>query len=173
MSRSSHWAILGLACGAFLALAGLAEAQAAGDAVAKAKKLIEGNAQKICEYTHAPKSYTFKGARFVSTSKTKDGRFEVTYQFTVKGTVKTQKEDLSFYFKDSGEFDFVRVKNYTTIYEPFKSVSAGYLRSLRQDTAKMPAVAGNTDLLKRIDTMGAQALCEVYLRQTQIAEMKK
>jgi hypothetical protein len=173
MSRSSQWALLGLACGASLALAGLAQAQGAGDATTRAKKLIEGHAKKVCEYAHAPKTYTFKGARFVSTSKTKDGRFEVTYQFTVKGNLKTQKMDISFFFKDGGDFDFVRTKDYTTIYEPFKNLSASYLRSLRQATAKMPAVAGNTDLLKRVDSANAQALCEIFLRETQIAEMKK
>jgi hypothetical protein len=173
MSRSSHWSILGLTCGALVALAGLATAEGAGDAVAKAKKLIENHAKKICAYAHAPSTYTYKGSKYLGTNKTKDGRFEVSYRFDVKGKLKSQTMDMSFFFKDSGEFDFLRVKDYTTIYEPFKKLSASYLKSVRQDTARMPAVAGNTALLKRVDAATAQELCEIFLKETQTAAAKR
>jgi hypothetical protein len=173
MSRSKHWATLGLAVAALVGLGGLATAKPAGETVARAKKLIENHAKKICAYTHAPKTYTFKELKYLGTTNTKDGRFEVTYQFKVKGNIKNQTMDIQFFFKDSGEFDFVRVKSSTTLYEPFTKLSAGYLKSVREETAKMPGIAGNTDLLKRVDASNGRQLCEIFLRETQLAEMKK
>jgi hypothetical protein len=174
MSHTSKRSIPWIACGALVALAGWATAQGAGDGDgAKAKKLIENNAKTICMFTHAPSTYTFKNAQYLSTSKTKDGHFEVTYRFNVAGNLKNQKMDIAFYFKDSGEFDFVRVTESTTLYEPFKKLSASYLKEVRQSTAKLPAVAGNTTLLKRVDAANAQELCEIFIRETQTAAVKK
>src|SRR5262245_44648242 len=88
-----------LTCAALAALAGLASGQGADDAgVARAKKLIEANAEKICKFAHAPSTYAYKGKEFVGQKKTKDGRLEVTYKFDVKGNLKMQKMSLSFFF---------------------------------------------------------------------------
>jgi len=110
---------------ALLALVGYAAGQGADDAaVARAKKLIEANAEKICKFAHAPSTYTYKGKEFVGQKKTKDSRLEVTYKFDVKGNLKMQKMYLSFFFKDDGQFEFLRVKDSTTLYEPFKKLSS-------------------------------------------------
>jgi hypothetical protein len=163
-----------LAGAALLALVGLAAGQGADDAtVARAKKLIEASAEKICKFAHAPKTYTYKGKEFVGQKKTKDGHLELTYKFDVKGNLKMQKMYLAFYFKDSGEFEFLRVKDSTTLYEPFKKLSAAYLKQLRGEMAKRPVAQASTELLRVIDGANAQELCEMYLKQTQAAEGKR
>jgi hypothetical protein len=163
-----------LACATLVALAGPAGGRGTDEAaVARARKLIEANAEKICKFAHAPSTYTYKGKEFMGQKMTKDGRLELTYKFDVKGNLKMQKMYLSFFFKDSGEFEFLRVKDSTTLYEPFKKLSASYLKQLRGEMAKRPAAQANTDLLRVIDRADAQELCEMYLKQVQAAEGKR
>jgi hypothetical protein len=173
MSHSPGGFLSALACAALAVLAGLAAGQGADDAVARAKKLIEANAEKICKFAHAPSTYAYKGKEFIGQKKTKDGHLELTYKFDVKGNLKMQKMYLSFFFKDNGQFEFLRVKDSTTLYEPFKKLSASYLKQLRGDMAKRPAAQANTDLLRVIDRSDAQELCEMYLKQVQAAEGKR
>jgi hypothetical protein len=172
MSRRTTRSLHALAFAAVAALTGFAAGQGA-DEVARAKKLISDNARKICEFAHAPSTYSLKGAEFVGEKKSKDGRVELTYKFDVKGRLKMQKMYLSFFFKDNGQFEFLRVKDYTTAYEPFKKLSNAYLKELRGKMAKLPAVQANTDLLRTIDSADGKGLCEMYLKQVQAEEKRK
>jgi hypothetical protein len=173
MSRLSSRCLPALACSALGILVGLAPGQGTEEAIlARAKKLISGHAKKICAYAHAPATYSYKGAEYLGEKKTKDGHFELTYRFDVKGRLKSQKMYLSFFFKDNGQFEFLRSKDFTTIYEPFTKLSTGYLKELRGDMAKRPAVKDNTDLLRRVDSADAKQLCEMYLKQVQADEKR-
>ena len=69
----------------------------------------------------------------------------MTFQFTVKGNLKTQKMNMVFIFKDDGAFESLRAKDHTTIYEPFTKLSKAYLKQLREQMAKRPAVKTNTE----------------------------
>ncbi len=171
MRHLSTRSVYALACAAVAALVTCAAGQGA-DELGRAKKLIRSQARKICEFAHAPATYTFKGAEYVGEKKTKDGHFELTYKFDVKGRLKAQKMYLSFFFKDNGQFEFLRVNDYSTLYEPFRKLSNAYLKQLRGEMAKRPAAQANTDLLRTIDSADGKALCEMYLRQVQAQEKR-
>jgi hypothetical protein len=143
--------------------------QAAGEprAVAEGKKLISANAEQICLFAHAHSSYGYKDHEFVGHKMTKDGYHALTFRFTVKGNIKTQTMDMEFYFKDNGEFQFLRVPAHTTIYKPFEQLSKSYLKELRDQMAKRPTVAANTELLRVVDTASARDLCEMHLKFVQ------
>jgi hypothetical protein len=171
MRHLSTRSAFALTCAAVAALTGVALGQGT-DEVARAKKLISANAKKICAFAHAPSTYGFKGADYVGEKKFKDSRFELTYKFDVKGRLKAQKMYLSFVFKDNGQFEFLRVKDSTTLYEPFTKLSNAYLKELRGEMAKRPAAQANTDLLRTIDSADGKTLCEMYLKQVQAEEKR-
>jgi len=155
-----------LACAALL-LASAIAVQAGG--VEKGRKLIENNAKKICEYTYPPtglSGYGYKGIEYLGEKKTKDGLVELTYQFTVKGNIKTQTMMMSFFVKDNGDFEFLRPGKSTTTGEPFK-VAAAYLKKLRAEMAQRPQVAGDAALTRVVEGETAQQLCERFLKQQQ------
>jgi hypothetical protein len=169
MKRATSWSVQGLTYSALFLCATAATGQ--GDepaAVAKGKKLISANAEKICLFAHAYKTYGYKDHEFVGYKKTKDGYYELSYRFTVKGNLKTQTMDMAFFFKETtGAFEFLRVPASTTLYEPFTRVSASYLKQLREEMAKRPQVQNNTELLRVVDKANAKELCEMYLKFAQ------
>src|SRR5262249_15889867 len=118
-----------------------------------------------CLFAHAHKTYGYKDHEFVGYKKTKDGYYELTYRFTVKGNLKTQTMDMAFFFKETtGAFEFLRVPASTTIYEPFTRVSASYLKQLREEMAKRPQVQTNTELLRVVDKANGKEVWEMYLK---------
>ncbi len=119
-------------------------------------------------FAHAYSSYGYKSHEYLGSTKTKDGYQELTFLFTVKGNLKTQTMLMAFYFKDSGQFDFLRVRKYTTIYEPFRQLSNSYLKQLREQMGKRPVVQSNSELLRAVDTASAQDLCEMHLKLAQL-----
>jgi hypothetical protein len=169
MMRVSSWALRGLAC-AVLLFASAVLVRAAGEpaAVTEGKRLIDANADNICRFAHAYSSYGYKSHEYLGSTKTKDGYYEMTFLFTVKGNIKTQTMLMAFYFKESGEFNFLRVRKYTTIYEPFTRLSNSYLKQLREQMAKRPVVQSNSELLRAADTASAQDLCEMHLKLSQL-----
>jgi hypothetical protein len=166
MRSTTPKSALALAC--VTLLAGAVAVQA-GDppAVAKGKKLIDANAEMICKFAHAPATYTYKSHEYVGSKTTKDGLHELTYKFNVKGRLKMQKMQMAFFFKDNGEFEFLRVGDSSTLYEPFAKLSDAYLKQVRGDVGKLPAFAGNAERLRTIDTTPARELCEMYLKAQQ------
>jgi hypothetical protein len=155
-----------VAAGALLARAGERGQPAA---VTQGKKLIGDNAEHICLFAHAESSYGYKSHEYVGHKRTSDGYYELTYRFIVKGNLKTQNMYLSFFFKDNGDFEFLRIKDYTTIYKPFKQLSTRYLEERRKQMAARPIVQNNTELLRVIDTADGQVLCELHLKLAQAA----
>jgi hypothetical protein len=162
-------AVRSLWCAALFLTASLA-LQASGEpaAVAAGKKLIGANAENICLFAHAHSSYGYKSHDYLGSTRTKDGYYELTFLFTVKGNLKTQTMLMAFYFKEGGQFEFLRVRKYTTIYEPFHRLSNAYLKQLREQMGKRPVVQSNSDLLRAADTASAQDLCEMHLKLAQL-----
>jgi hypothetical protein len=171
MTRDARSSVQGLTYGALLLLATTAPAPAVQNdepmAVTKGKKLIATNADKICRYAHAYSTYGYKDHEFIGHKRTKDGYYELTYKFTVKGNIKTQRMYMTFYFRESGTFEFLKVGDYTTIYEPFNRLSASYLKELRQEMSKRRPVQSNTELLRVVDAATARELCEMHLKFAQ------
>ncbi len=173
MNRVTTRSLRALACAAVLLAAGIAVHAGEDSALVKeGRKLIGANAENICRFAHAPSTYTYISNEYVGHKKTKDGFEELTYKFAVKGNFKKQTMQIAFYFKNDGKFDFLRARDYTTAYEPFKKLSSSYLKQLRGQMAKRPAVAGNTELLRTVDNAGGQELCEMYLKQAQMNPIK-
>jgi pimeloyl-ACP methyl ester carboxylesterase len=135
--------------------------------IARGKKLIRDNAENICLFSHAFKTYGFEGHNFVSHSKTKDGYHDLRFEFTVKGIRYTRRMQMSFFFKRDGRFAFLTVHKSTTLYEPFKQLSKSYLKELRGQMARGPVVASHAELLRSVDGCDAQELCELHLKLVQ------
>ncbi|MCI0461644.1 MAG: alpha/beta hydrolase [Gemmataceae bacterium] len=171
MTRSTSWSVQGFSCALLLlASAPVPATTLQGDepaAVTRGKKLIAANADKICRYAHAYSTYGYKDNEFIGHKKTKDGYYELAFKFTVKGNIKTQTMHMTFFFRESGSFEFLKVSDYTTIYEPFNRLSAGYLKELRQEMSKRPVVQKNTELVRVVDTATARELCEMHLKFAQ------
>jgi hypothetical protein len=140
--------------------------------VERGKKLVADNAENICLFAHAYSSYGYQEHEYVAHNKTADGYHELVFAFTVKGNFKTQKMQMGFFFKDDGRFAFLRVREYTTIYEPFHQLSRSYLKQLREQMAKRSVVQSNRELLRTVDTCSAQDLCEMHLKLLQL-DMKR
>lgn len=170
-AHAASWSVQGVTCSTLVVLA-LAAPAAPSQAdetavVARGKKLIRDNAEKICLFAHAYSSYGYRDNEFIGWRKTKDGYHELTYRFTVKGNFRTQTMQMGFYFHQSGAFEFLRVKDYSTIYEPFNRLSTSYLKELREEMGRRPLVQSNTELLRVVDVASARELCEMYLKFAQ------
>jgi hypothetical protein len=164
--------IAALACAALL-LAGAAAAADEAAAVERGKKLITANAENICLFAHASSTYGYKEHAYVGQHRTADGHLELVFTFTVKGNLKTQKMQMGFFFDKDGRFEFLRVRDYSTIYEPFKRLSSAYLKELRDQMAKRPVVQNNSELLRTVDGCSAQDLCEMHLKLVQVGMRAK
>ena len=57
--------------------------------------------------------------------------------------------------------------SYTTTYEPFKRLSAAYLKQLRKQTAQRPGIQNNAALRQVVDNADARRLCELHLEHAQ------
>jgi hypothetical protein len=131
------------------------------------RKLIAENAEEICRFAHAPKTYAYRGSEYLGHKEAPEGGHELTFKFTVKGNLKTQAMTMAFAFEDSGKFRGLRVLAYTTTYEPFKRLSTSYLKQLRKQMAQRPGIQNNTALRQVVDNSDARRLCEMHLEQAQ------